>query len=617
LIGLTTLACVYALAPSGRQGRVAVALLALNPVFLFTSSSAVAEPLLTAFLTGGALAAVRGRMKVAALLAALACVTATKAWIWIGAAVVFIAVEQGIKRFPLRLWNGEASRHRQWQQPAFAWALPAVGLLVFLQLGFAPATHSLTRGSIEVASAAARGSIPAGAMGRLLELAGNFGLAALPLFALGLVGLVAALRRAGRPGERAALRFLHVPATVYLAAVLGLVTVGAYSGSHRYLYPALPALALLAASALDRHLVVVRAAAVAAGGLLAVAFVPVFASFASDNAGLVAAGRAASGSSGVLVTDSPVAAFYSGKVPSEVVGSQSLPAERAQAFAWLRTNGVTALVLENISYYRATVVFPDLASGNANPPFGLLGDQATYQVPGGKPVYAFRFGDGMYTQALYPGVSAVMSPIPAQGKTASLAKGLGLNVGGAQVTGEGMGFGVPMVHYSDGWVYSRSTSTSDLSTANSTAWKRTFELDEIGVDAAHGYQPIQSRGRIEVTYTLDQTGVSIDMQVIRLAPGYTEMGVLNEQSASFDDYADQGHTLIGSAIGPWVAVDGSWARLRSAALGVEWSVPALRGAQLHGGRELSPPGFDWAGLDYFFGAPPTTVAYHINVQAAR
>jgi hypothetical protein len=300
-----------------------------------------------------------------------------------------------------------------------------------------------------------------------------------------------------------------------------------------------------------------------------------------------------------------------------VVGSQSLPAERAQAIDWLRTNGVTALVLENISYYRATVVFPDLASGNANPPFGLLGDQATYQVPGGKPVYAFRFGDGMYTQALYPGVSAVMSPIPAQGKTASLAKGLGLNVGGAQVTGEGMGFGVPMVHYSDGWVYSRSTSTSDLSTATSTAWKRTFELDEIGVDAAHGYQPIQSRGRIEVTYTLDQTGVSIDMQVIRLAPGYTEMGVLNEQSASFDDYADQGHTLIGSAIGPWVAVDGSWARLRSAALGVEWSVPALRGAQLHGGRELSPPGFDWAGLDYFFGAPPTTVAYHINVQAAR
>jgi len=45
LIGVVTLACVYALAPNGRQARLAVALLALNPVFLFTSGSAVAEPL--------------------------------------------------------------------------------------------------------------------------------------------------------------------------------------------------------------------------------------------------------------------------------------------------------------------------------------------------------------------------------------------------------------------------------------------------------------------------------------------------------------------------------------------------------------------------------------------
>ncbi|HVD46774.1 MAG TPA: glycosyltransferase [Candidatus Limnocylindria bacterium] len=617
LIGLTTLACVYALSPSRRQGRLAVGLLALNPVFLFTSGSAVAEPLLTAFLTAGALAAVRGRMKLAALLAALACVTATKAWIWIGAAVVFAAVEQITNRFPLSSREKGFSWQRPWQQPVFAWALPAIGLLVFLQLGFAPATNSLTRGSIEVASAAARGSLPAGATERLLELAGNFGLAALPLFALGLVGLVAALRRASTPGERATVRFLHVPAAVYLAAVFGLVTIGAYSGSHRYLYPALPALALLAAATLDRHLVVVRTAAVAAGGMLAVAFVPVFAGFAADNAGLVAAGRAASGIPGVLVTDSPVAAFYSGKLPSEIAGSQTLPAGRTEAIAWLRTNGVTELVLENISYYRATVVFPDLASGGVNPPFGLLGDQANYQVPSGKPVHAFRFGVGMYTQSLFLGVNAMMSPIPTLGKTAPLAKGLGLSVGGVAVTGEGLGFGVPMVHYSDGWIYSRSTTTIDLSTATTTTWKRTFEMDEIGIDEAHGYRPIQSRGRIEVTYTLDQTGISIEMRVLRLAPGAAEMGILNEQSASFDDFADQGRTLVGAAIGPWVAVDGSWARLRSAALDVEWSVPALQGAQLHGGRELAPPGFDWAGLDYFFSAPPSRVAYHITVQAAR
>jgi len=403
-MGLATLAFVYALAPNGRQGRLAVALLALNPVFLFTSGSAVVEPLLTSLLTAGALAAVRGRMKLAALLATLACVTATKAWIWIGAVVAFVIAEQGLKRFRGAVEEKTLKGRRPVPQAAFVWAIPAIALLVFMQLGFAPASHSLARGSVEVLSATARGNIPGDAMGRLVELTGGFGLAALPLFALGAVGLIAVLRRDG-PRGRATSRFLYIPALVYLAAVVGLVTVGAYTGSHRYLYPALPALALLAAGALERISSPLRLAAVSAGGLLAIGFLPVFAGFASDNSGLVAAGKAASGSPGVLVTDSPVAAFYSGKSPSEVTGSQNLPADRNAAIAWLRANRVTELVLEPISYYRATSVFPDLASGNANPPFGLLGDQAAYQVPDGKPVHAFRFGDGLYTQGLYPGVT--------------------------------------------------------------------------------------------------------------------------------------------------------------------------------------------------------------------
>src|SRR6202023_1372355 len=77
-----------------RQGRLAVALLAINPVFLFTASATVAEPLVTALLSGAALAAARSRMKLAALLAVLACATATKAWIWIGAVAAFAVAEQ-------------------------------------------------------------------------------------------------------------------------------------------------------------------------------------------------------------------------------------------------------------------------------------------------------------------------------------------------------------------------------------------------------------------------------------------------------------------------------------------------------------------------------------------
>ena len=604
LLGVVTLACVYALAPNKRQARLAVALLALNPVFLFTSGSAVAEPLLTALLTAAALAAVRGRIKVAALLAALACVTATKAWIWIVAVAGFAAVELLRRRNPLRM-------------PAIAWAVPAIAVLVFLQLGFAPASHSVARGSLEVASATARGSLPAGAAARVAELAKNFGLAALPLFVLGVPGVWVVVRQASRVREMATLRFLHFPALVYLVAVVGLVAAGTYTGSHRYLYPVLPSLALLAAAVLDRNSGVVRFGAVAAGGLLAVAFLPVFTGFASDNRGLVAAGRAVSGSAGLLITDSPVVAFYSGKPPSQITGSQQLPLDRELAIDWMQKHDVTALVMENITYYRATVVFPDLAMGRPSPPFRSLGDEAHYNVPHGKPVYAYRLRAAFGDQPIYPGLSAVISPMPAQGKTAVLAKGLALRSSGADVTGEGMGFGLPMVHYSDGWVYSRTSNTIDVSTDSGTIWKRTFNLDEIGVDEAHGYQPIGSRGRIEVTYTLNASGVLVELRVLNLAPGYMELGILNEQSAAFDDFAYDGHKAIGPAFGRWLPVDGTWARLRSAKHGVEWSVPTLSGAQLHGGRELFPPSFDWAGLDYMFDTPPITVTYQITVQAAR
>ena len=589
LIALATLACVYALAPNLRQARLAVALQVLNPVFLFTSGSAVAEPLVTALLTAAALAAVRRRMKLAALLAALACVTATKAWIWVAAVAGFAAVE---------LWRRRAP---DWGRPAIAWVVPAIALLVFLQLGFAPASHSVARGSLEAASATARGSVQPGVLARVAELAQTFGLAALPLFVFGVLGL--------RDANKPALRYLHVPALVYLAAVFGLVAIGAYTGSHRYLYPALPSLALLAAAALDRHAAIVRVAAVAAAGSIAIAFLPVFASFASDNAGLVAAGRAASGSPGMLITDSPVVSFYSHKPPTQISGSQALPLDRAAALDWLQTHGVSVLVIENISYYRAAVVFPDLASGHSTPPLAKLGDESRFQVAGGKTIYAYA----VQTWSLS------ISPPPGEGKTAPLAKGLTLKIAGSNFAGEGMGFGVPIVRFDDGWVYPRSSATLDLSTPGTAVWKRTFQLDEIGGDATHGYSflPIASRGAIEVTYTVDATGVSVAVHPLWLAPGFTQVGILNEQSAAFDDFADPTRTLIAQQFPIWVSAEGGWARLRSASLGVEWSAPAIEGAELHAGRELNLPDFDWAGLDYLFPSKFSGATYHINVQEAR
>jgi cellulose synthase/poly-beta-1,6-N-acetylglucosamine synthase-like glycosyltransferase len=613
LLGLATLTCVYWIAPNVRQGRLAVVLLALNPVFLFTSGSAVVEPLMTAFLAGAALAAIKRHMRLAAVLAAFAAITATKAWIWIGVAVGVLVSEQVAARLRKRTAH---------PIPAAAWAVPALALLVVLQFGYMPATHSLARGSTEVLSAAARGSIAAGSLARLVELATTYGLAALPLLALGIVGLVGAIRRPETAGGPAAIRFLHIPALVYLATVFALVGAGAYTGSHRYLYPALPSLALLAAAALDRQPAVARVGAAAAGALLAIAFLPVFFNFAAGNNGLIAAGRAAASQHGMLITDSPVVAYYSHRQPADIAGSQVLPPDPQRAIAWMSAYHVNALVIEGISYYRATSLFPDLAKGNASTPFAPLGEQAHYQVAGGKPVFAYRFGSELQTQSIYPGVAACIEGDSGTGKTALLAKGVVLEVNGVEAGGEGMGFGVPIVRYADGWVFPRTAHTTDVSTATATIWRRVFELDESGGNALPGggfdFVPVASRGQIEVTYTVKGTGIRVAVRLLSLAPGFSEVGILNEQSAAFDDFAADGSpTLVGHNFGSWVPVTGAWARLQAKSLGVQFWVPSIPGAQLHGGRELAPPDFNWAGLDYSFGPSFTGTSYEILVEPAR
>ncbi len=611
LLGLATLACVYRLAGERRRGLLAVALLALNPVFLFTSGSAVAEPLLTALIAAAALLASRGALRSAALLAALACATSTKAWVWVAATIAVLALERLMALERL-------GRRRGWGRRArIGWLAPAVAVLVLLQLAFAPASHSVARASVEAASAASRGSTPHLGLARALELGQTFGLAALPLLALAAVGTWRLARDPAGGREKAAMLYLGLPALFYLASVFALVGAGAYTGSHRYLYPALPGLALLAARAAARFPAPAGTLAVAASALSAVAFLPVFTSFGSLNLGLEAAGRTAGAGPGVLLTDSPVAAFYSGRPPELVTGSRDLPADPGQALAWMRDRGVNDLVVEDISYYRATAVFPELARGMAVRPFTAIG-RAPQAPPGAKRAYAYAF-DTAGRQALRPGLELGLPSGPAPGRTAPLAKGMVITARGRQAAGEGVGFGVPIVHYPDGWVYSRTAATEHLWEPTGGAWRRVFNMDEVGGDAAHGYafDAIPSRGLIEVTYRVDQSGVRISVRVLQLAPGFSEIGILNEESAAFDDFADASRTLLGDRFGSWVPVTGDWGRLRSAALATEYSAPVIAGAELHAGRELKPPDFDWAGLDYTFPAPFSGTDYHLNIQEAR
>ena len=613
LIGMATLAITYRLAGTRRRGLIAVALLALNPIFVLTATSVVAEPLLVLFLLAAVAAAMQRRLGLATVFACLACLTGTKAWLWLGCVLVVLGAESFLRGAGSR---GVVRR--------LAWVAPALALALALQATFGFASHSVARAAVEVGSATARGSLPGSPFVRARDFVGYFALASLPVVALAPFGLSAMLR--GRGAADRSLLLVAWPSLLYLGLVTALVVAGVYSGSHRYYYPALPGLMLAAAAAADRLRMPAALVPVGAAVVVAAAFVPVLNGLAADNRGLKAAGTSAAMVRGGLLTDSPAAAYWSHKQPAEVYGSRVLPGDENTAVVWLRSRNIGGLVLENIDYYRAHAVLPDLVRGRPSAPFVDVGDEAGYTVPGGKPVYVYQL-DRVEPFAVAPGVQAIvqLDNQPASGKTAPLAKGAVLSVGEQDVTGEGMGFGVPIVQYPDGWHYPGHAAVSNLSTSSAVAWRKTFDLDMVGGDSAHGYrfQPAPSAGRVQVTYRLSQERIRVEVRVLSLKSGVLKVGIYNEQSSTFDDFSyGRGPTVLGALhgqeLGPWQTVSGDWARLRSASLGVVWTQEVAGNSEFRAGRESMPPDFNWSGLDYIFGPDFAAhgVDYDVTIRRA-
>jgi cellulose synthase/poly-beta-1,6-N-acetylglucosamine synthase-like glycosyltransferase len=605
-LGIATLTLIYRLAGSRRRGLIAVALLGLNPIFVLTVTSAVAEPLLTLFLLGAAAAAAGRRYGWATVLACLACLTGTKAWLWLACAGVVVVV--GLLS-PAR--SGEGGLRR------LAWVAPALTLAVVLQSTFGFASHSVARAAVEASSATARGSVGGSALARGGDFVYYFALASVPLVALAPLAVWPALRKHLDGPTARTLTLVALPSVLYLAVVTALVAAGVYSGSHRYYYVALPGLALAAAAVADRLRMPYGLVPVGAAAVVAAAFVPVVNGLVADNRGLDRAGGAAQFLPGRLMTDSPLAAYLSHKQPAEIVGSQQLPLSHQAAPDWLQQHGIGGLVLEDVSYYRATTVLPELIQGQPAPPFLAVGDEPSYTVPGGKRVLVYRVGPVTPAQVL-PGLEVGLEQDgqPARGKTAPLAKGAVIETAGIDLAGEGMGFGVPIVEYPDGWHYPGHATTADVTSSSGPAWQRTYSLDVVGGDAAHGYRfvPAPSVGQVQVTYRVSPGHVRVEVRVLSLAAGALHVELLNEESAAFHNYADASGSLNGAAFSRWQAVAGDWARLRSDAFGVEWAQVVAGDSTLYAGRESQPPDFDWSGLDYQFGPGFRSVDYDIAIS---
>jgi hypothetical protein len=206
---------------------------------------------------------------------------------------------------------------------------------------------------------------------------------------------------------------------------------------------------------------------------------------------------------------------------------------------------------------------------------------------------------------------------PATGKTAPLAKGAFL----AGAAGEGVGFGVPIVRVEDGWWFPAPESPLVLE-PDGRGWTRTYDLALHEVDGPDGrflrFERGESRGRVAVTYRARPGALAVQVRVQQAPAGLQQIVLLNEESAAFDDYADTGGGRRGEAVGSWSRVTGDWARFRSAALGLEWAVPAPPpGGRFFAAREAREPVLDFSGLEWVLGPEVRSVDYEIQVRRAR
>jgi hypothetical protein len=281
---------------------------------------------------------------------------------------------------------------------------------------------------------------------------------------------------------------------------------------------------------------------------------------------------------------------------------------------------VGAVVTEDIAYYRMTAVYPDLVRGDATAPFNPLGSQPTYTVPGGKRAFAYSLQPERLCAWVTNTAQVDIDPAeqPRSGKTAGLAKGLVLETVNGVLSGEGMGFGVPLVRYPEGDYFSGTASVVDISTRTRPAWVKTFQLDRLGVDSDRSFVAVPSRGQVAVTYQISGGTIDITVSAAGLQPGYRQVVLLNEQSSRFNDFADASQTQVGSAIGSWRPVEGEWGRFRSGSVGLEWSLPRLPAAEgMYAAREIRQPDIDFSGIEYVFGPGFTGAEYQVNVSKAR
>lgn len=247
-------------------------------------------------------------------------------------------------------------------------------------------------------------------------------------------------------------------------------------------------------------------------------------------------------------------------------------------------------------------------------------------------------------------------------KIADLQKGLILVINGTEAVGEGTGFGLPVLAYSDETYFSGTSRLHVSHRANRCIIRKEFTMDRVARNSfrnvtlqnraartfiehfAHVYQKhpqlrllalkgltektgigkafpkAAPMGNVTVTYTVEDTRTTVKADFKSLEKkGLQRIFMLNEQGSQFfRKYTDStGTELMDSEIGAWDGTSGEWACLKTLSDEIGFRLWNARNSVLRRGREFLEGSLDWVGLDYEISRGADVFEYVIDVLAGE
>ena len=249
-------------------------------------------------------------------------------------------------------------------------------------------------------------------------------------------------------------------------------------------------------------------------------------------------------------------------------------------------------------------------------------------------------------------------------EVAALQKGLVLIVNDSELIEEGVGFGVPVIKYSDTTFFSRTaTAYVEEQNENSIMIVKDYLLDSISKKQIHGasinaslhsifhkafekayihpgkmrpiydwtmrlrrifgvetyFAKVPPRGKVSITYDCypDHINVSADFSKLDTT-GCCELLILNEQGAAFFRKYKNGNVVLhDTKIGPWTKVDTGDPEFTDTTKNISFSMTKKEGAILYYGWEQVKNRFSWAGMTYSLNPKISKFNYTIQLKKAN